>query len=116
MTGEGIDALLEAITLQAELLEIGAIIESAGHVVIESQLDRGRGPVATVLIQNGTLRQVTSSSPVNFTVACRPCSMTRAQLPRWQNQRNRWVLGLNGTPGAGDEFAVVTDERSARVG
>ena len=57
ITGEGIDSLLEAITLQAELLEIEAIKDApAQGVVIESQLDRGRGPVATVLVQNGTLR------------------------------------------------------------
>ena len=56
VTGEGIDALLEAVLLQSEILELKAVPEAAGRgVVIESRLDRGRGPVATVLVQNGTL-------------------------------------------------------------
>jgi translation initiation factor IF-2 len=58
MTGEGIDTLLEAVLLQAEILELKAVTEAPGRgVVIESRLDRGRGPVATVLVQNGTLKQ-----------------------------------------------------------
>ncbi|MFM8356439.1 MAG: translation initiation factor IF-2, partial [Gammaproteobacteria bacterium] len=58
LTGDGIDALLEALLLQAEILELRATADAPGRgVVIESRLDRGRGPVATVLIQNGTLRQ-----------------------------------------------------------
>jgi translation initiation factor IF-2 len=116
MTGEGIDALLEAITLQAELLEIGAIIEApAQGVVIESQLDRGRGPVATVLIQNGTLRQGDIVIAGEFHGRVRAMlndqgAATKVAEPAQPVE----VLGLNGTPGAGDEFAVVTDERSAR--
>ena len=116
MTGEGIDALLEAITLQAELLEIGAIIEAPGQgVVIESQLDRGRGPVATVLIQNGTLRQGDIVIAGEFHGRVRAMlndqgAATKVAEPAQPVE----VLGLNGTPGAGDEFAVVTDERSAR--
>ena len=116
MTGEGIDALLEAITLQAELLEIGAIVEApAQGVVIESQLDRGRGPVATVLIQNGTLRQGDIVIAGEFHGRVRAMlddkgAATKVAEPAQPVE----VLGLNGTPGAGDEFAVVTDERSAR--
>ena len=116
MTGEGIDALLEAITLQAELLEIGAIIEApAQGVVIESQLDRGRGPVATVLIQNGTLRQGDIVIAGEFHGRVRAMlddkgAATKVAEPAQPVE----VLGLNGTPGAGDEFAAVTDERSAR--
>jgi translation initiation factor IF-2 len=116
MTGEGIDGLLEAITLQAELLEIGAIIEApAQGVVIESQLDRGRGPVATVLIQNGTLRQGDIVIAGEFHGRVRAMlddkgAATKAAEPAQPVE----VLGLNGTPSAGDEFAVVTDERSAR--
>ena len=116
MTGEGVDALLEAITLQAELLEIGAIIEApAQGVVIESQLDRGRGPVATVLIQNGTLRQGDIVIAGEFHGRVRAMlddkgAATKVAEPAQPVE----VLGLNGTPGAGDEFAVVTDERSAR--
>jgi len=116
ITGEGIDSLLEAITLQAELLEIGAIVEApAQGVVIESQLDRGRGPVATVLIQNGTLRQGDIVIAGEFHGRVRAMlddtgSATKTALPAQPVE----VLGINGTPGAGDEFAVVTDERSAR--
>ncbi len=116
MTGEGIDGLLEAITLQAELLEIGAIVEApAQGVVIESQLDRGRGPVATVLIQNGTLRQGDIVIAGEFHGRVRAMlddtgGATKLALPAQPVE----VLGINGTPGAGDEFAVVTDERSAR--
>ncbi|MEC7414348.1 MAG: translation initiation factor IF-2, partial [Pseudomonadota bacterium] len=116
ITGEGIDSLLEAITLQAELLEIGAIVEApAQGVVIESQLDRGRGPVATVLIQNGTLRQGDIVIAGEFHGRVRAMlddtgSATKMALPAQPVE----VLGINGTPGAGDEFAVVTDERSAR--
>ena len=91
MTGEGIDALLEAITLQAELLEIGAIIEApAQGVVIESQLDRGRGPVATVLIQNGTLRQGDIVIAGEFHGRVRAMLDDKGAAARWQNQRNRW--------------------------
>ncbi|NCF33721.1 MAG: translation initiation factor IF-2 [Proteobacteria bacterium] len=116
MTGEGVDSLLEAITLQAELLEIGAIVEApAQGVVIESQLDRGRGPVATVLIQNGTLRQGDIVIAGEFHGRVRAMlddkgAATKVALPAQPVE----VLGINGTPGAGDEFAVVTDERSAR--
>jgi len=57
-TGEGVDALLDAVLLQAELLELTAVPESPGKgVVVESRLDKGRGPVATLLVQNGTLNQ-----------------------------------------------------------
>ena len=116
MTGEGVEGLLEAITLQAELLEIGAIIEApAQGVVIESQLDRGRGPVATVLIQNGTLRQGDIMIAGEFHGRVRAMlddkgAATKVAEPAQPVE----VLGLNGTPSAGDEFAVVTDERSAR--
>ena len=116
MTGEGVEGLLEAITLQAELLEIGAIIEApAQGVVIESQLDRGRGPVATVLIQNGTLRQGDIVIAGEFHGRVRAMlddkgAATKVAEPAQPVE----VLGLNGTPSAGDEFAVVTDERSAR--
>ena len=58
VTGDGIDDLLEAILLQAELLELRAVPDApARGVVVESRLDRGRGPVSTVLVQNGTLKQ-----------------------------------------------------------
>ncbi len=115
-TGQGINALLEATTLQAELLELTAVRDAPGRgTVIESRLDRGRGPVATVLVQNGTLRKG------DVIIAGECFGRVRAMM----NERGEAtdsaapsmpveVLGLNGTPGAGDSFSVVTDERKAR--
>ncbi|MDE0661861.1 MAG: translation initiation factor IF-2 [Gammaproteobacteria bacterium] len=115
-TGVGIDALLEAVTLQAELLELTAVPEAPGQgVVIESRLDRGRGPVATLLVQNGTLKRG------DVIVAGECFGRVRALT----NERGESVaaappsapvemLGLNGTPEAGDEFSAVTGERQAR--
>ena len=115
-TGEGIPTLLEAVLLQAEMLELKAVLDApARGVVIESRLDRGRGPVATVLVQNGTLHRG------DVVIAGEHHGRVRTML----NDQGRptesagpsapvEVLGLSGTPGAGDDFSVVTDERSAR--
>ena len=115
-TGEGIETLLEAITLQSELLELDAVASAPGQgVVVESRLDRGRGPVATLLVQNGTLK------PGDVVIAGECVGRVRAM----QNERGDAVreappsipvemLGLNGTPDAGDEFSVVSGERQAR--
>ena len=116
VTGEGIDDLLEAILLQAELLELKAVPDApARGVVIESRLDRGRGPVSTVLVQNGTLGQG------DIIIAGEYHGRVRAMLDDQGGQTSRAgpsqpaeVLGLSGTPAAGDSFSVVTDERSAR--
>ena len=116
ITGEGMDELLEAVSLQAELSELTAIIEApAQGVVVESRLDRGRGPVATVLIQNGRLRQG------DIVIAGEFYGRVRAMLDdTGESTREAGpsqpveLLGLNGSPSAGDEFAVVADERSAR--
>ena len=116
VTGEGIDDLLEAILLQAELLELRAVPDApARGVVIESRLDRGRGPVSTVLVQNGTLRQGDIIIAGEFHGRVRAMlddqgAQTREAGPSLPAE----VLGLSGTPGAGDSFSVVTDERSAR--
>lgn len=115
-TGEGIDSLLEAILLQAEIMELGAIQEAPGQgVVIESRLDRGRGPVATLLVQNGTLQQG------DIVIAGEAYGRVRAMLDdQGQNAKSAGpsqpveMLGLNGTPNAGDDFSVVADERRAR--
>ena len=116
VTGEGISALLEAVLLQAEILELKAMPDApARGVVVESRLDRGRGPVSTVLVQNGTLRRG------DVVIAGEHHGRVRTML----NDQGRQtecagpsepveVLGLSGTPGAGDDFSVVTDERSAR--
>ena len=115
-TGDGIDALLEAVILQSELLELSAVPEAPGQgVVIESRLDRGRGPVATLLVQNGTLKRG------DVIVAGECFGRVRALT----NERGENVgeappsapvemLGLNGTPEAGDEFSAVAGERQAR--
>ncbi|MCZ6656354.1 MAG: translation initiation factor IF-2 [Gammaproteobacteria bacterium] len=115
-TGEGIDALLEAILLQAEILELKAVADAPGRgVVIESRLDRGRGPVSTMLVQNGTLRKG------DIIIAGEHHGRVRAMFNEQGEQTEAVgpsqpieVLGLGGTPAAGDDFSVVTDERSAR--
>jgi len=115
-TGEGIDALLEAIVLQSELLELGAIQDApAQGVVIESRLDRGRGPVATVLVQNGSLNQGDIVIAGEFHGRVRAMLDDTGQPTQIAGPSQPVeVLGLNGTPGAGDDFAAVSDERSAR--
>jgi translation initiation factor IF-2 len=116
ISGDGIDDLLEAILLQSELLELGAVADGPGQgVVVESSLDRGRGPVATVLVQNGTLRKG------DIIIAGEHHGRVRAMLNERGEQVERAgpsmpveVLGLSGTPDAGDDFSVVGDERKAR--
>ena len=116
VTGDGLDNLLEAVLLQAELLELKAVPDApARGVVIESRLDRGRGPVSTVLVQNGTLRQG------DIIIAGEYHGRLRAMLDDQGAQTREAgpslpaeVLGLSGTPGAGDSFSVVTNERAAR--
>ncbi|OSP54643.1 translation initiation factor IF-2 [Pseudoruegeria sp. SK021] len=115
-TGEGLDELLENIALQAELLDLRANPKrSAVGAVIEAQLDVGRGPVATVLVQNGTLRQG------DIFVVGQQWGKVRALI---NDQGDRVteagpsvpveVLGLNGTPEAGDVLNVVDTEAQAR--
>ena len=115
-TGEGVEALLEAIVLQSELLELGAIEDApAQGVVIESRLDRGRGPVATILVQNGSLNQGDIVIAGEFHGRVRAMLDDSGQPTQIAGPSQPVeVLGLNGTPGAGDDFAAVSDERSAR--
>ena len=116
MTGQGLEELLEAIALQAEILELKANPERAAQgAVIEAQLDVGRGPVATVLVQKGTLRQG------DIFVVGEQWGRVRALI---NDQVDRIktagpsvpveVLGLNGTPEAGDVLNVVDTEAQAR--
>nr|WP_320136200.1 translation initiation factor IF-2 [uncultured Amphritea sp.] len=115
-TGEGIDALLDAVLMQAELLELKAIPEAPGRgVVVESRLDKGRGPVATLLVQNGTLKQG------DIVLAGLQYGRVRAMLDENGKPVKTAgpsipveILGLDGTPGAGDEFTVVSNEKKAR--
>ncbi|OOF51910.1 translation initiation factor IF-2 [Rodentibacter genomosp. 1] len=114
--GLGIDELLDAILLQSEVLELTAVKEGmASGVVIESYLDKGRGPVATILVQSGTLRK-------GDIVLC-GFEYGRVRAMRDENGKEIdeagpsipvEVLGLSGVPAAGDEATVVRDEKKAR--
>lgn len=116
LTGEGVDTLLEAIGLQAELLELKAIPDGpAKGAVIESRLDKGRGPVATVLVQGGQLKQ--GDILLTGTEFGRVRAMVDArgeQVMAAGPSEPVEILGLSGTPNAGDEATVVEDERKAR--
>jgi translation initiation factor IF-2 len=115
-TGEGVDALLEGILLQAELLELKAVEKGpAQGLVIESRLDKGRGPIACILVQHGTLRKG------DIIIAGQEYGRVRAML----NEQGKLVeeagpsipvevLGLSGVSHAGDEMTVVPDEKKAR--
>lgn len=115
-TGQGIPELLEAILLQSEILELTAYIDGPGRgVVIESRLDKGRGPVASVLVQNGTL------SVGDIVLAGHEYGRVRALIDEMgQSVKSAGpsipveVLGFNGVPEAGDEFVVVADEKRAK--
>jgi len=115
-TGQGIDALLEQVLLQAEVLELKAPTDAmAKGLVIEAQLDKGRGPVATVLVQSGTLRKgdvVLAGSSYGRVRAMldengRPADEAGPSIPVE-------IQGLTEVPQAGDEFMVLADERRAR--
>ncbi|MFA0572466.1 translation initiation factor IF-2 [Vibrio splendidus] len=114
--GTNIDGLLEAILLQSEVLELTAVKEGmASGVVVESRLDKGRGPVATVLVQSGTLNK-------GDIVLCGQ-EYGRVRAMRDENGKDIEtagpsipveILGLSGVPASGDEATVVRDERKAR--
>ncbi len=115
-TGDGVDNLLDAILLQAEVMELTAVKDGrASGVVVESSLDKGRGPVATVLVQQGTLKKG------DFIV----CGVEYGRVRALFNEAGQQVesagpsipvqlLGLSGVPDAGDDFIVVQDERLAK--
>jgi len=115
-TGEGIDALLEAVALQAELLELKAPVDvPARGVVIESRMDKGRGAVATLLVQGGELKRG------DMLLAGQSFGRVRAMTNELGKQVQEAgpstpveLLGLDSPPSAGEEFLVVTDERKAR--
>ncbi|AYN95962.1 MULTISPECIES: translation initiation factor IF-2 [Pseudomonas] len=114
--GTGVDELLEAILLQAEVLELTATPSAPGRgVVIESRLDKGRGPVATVLVQNGTLRQGDMALVgVNFGRIRAMLDENGKPIKEAGPSIPVEILGLDGTPDAGDELTVLTDEKKAR--
>jgi len=115
-TGQGIDTLLEQVLLQAEVLELRAPKDAmAKGLVIEAQLDKGRGPVATVLVQSGTLRRG------DVVLAGSSFGRVRAMLDEDGKPVNEAgpsipveIQGLTEVPQAGDEFMVLGDERRAR--
>jgi translation initiation factor IF-2 len=115
-TGQGVDELLDALLLQAEVLELKAVSEGrATGVVIESALDKGRGPVATVLVQEGSLQKG------DYLVCGVQYGRVRALFNETGTQVQAagpsipvQVLGLSGVPDAGDDFVVVADERLAK--
>jgi translation initiation factor IF-2 len=115
-TGAGIDDLLDGILLQSEVLELKAAVDGpARGTIVESSLDKGRGPVATVLVQSGTLRRgdiIVSGGEhgrvrAMFDEAGAPVEAAGPSIPVQ-------VLGLSGTPYAGDDVMTVADERRAR--
>ena len=115
-TGEGIDALLDAVLLQAEVLDLTAVAEGpAAGIVIESTLEKGRGAVATILITRGMLKQG------DAIVAGKEYGRVRNMLNEVGQKVERVgpsmpvsVLGLSGTPEAGDDMLVLDDERKVR--
>ncbi|OQW93977.1 MAG: translation initiation factor IF-2 [Beggiatoa sp. IS2] len=115
-TGQGINELLEAILLQAEVLELSTVFDEAARgVVIESRLDKGRGAVATLLVQSGTLRKG------DILLAGQEFGRVRAILDETGKPLEEAgpsvpveVLGLSNAPAAGEEAIVVNDERKAR--
>jgi len=115
-TGQGIDALLEQVLLQAEILELKAPIKApARGIVIEARLDKGRGPVATVLVQSGTLRRG------DVLLAGSAFGRVRAMTDEAGNNVQEAgpsipveIQGLSDVPAAGEEAAVLGDERKAR--
>ena len=115
-TGQGIDDLLESVLLQAEVLELQAAVDGpAKGVVIESSLEKGRGAVATVLVQQGTLKAG------DALLAGREFGRVRAMFDETGQPVKEagpatpvQVLGLSGTPMAGDDVVVLPDERKAR--
>lgn len=114
--GQNIDGLLEAVLLVSEVLELDAVPSAPGKgVVVESRLDRGRGPVATVLVQNGTLRKGdTVLAGLHYGRVRALINELGQQIDAAGPSMPVEIIGLDGTPDAGEEFTVVADEKKAR--
>ena len=116
LTGMGVDDLLDAISLQAEVMELTAPVKGPAHgTVVESRLDKGRGTVVTVLVQRGTLRKG------DIVVVGQEFGRVRALFNENGQQMDEAgpstpveLLGLSGTPASGDELQVAPDDRTAR--
>jgi translation initiation factor IF-2 len=115
-TGMGVDKLLEMLALETQILELKANPEGeARGVVIESELDKGRGPIATVLIQKGTLRKGDAFVTGIHYGRVRDLFNERGQIVESAGPSTPvLVLGMSGTPQAGDSFKVVHEEKEAR--
>ena len=115
-TGEGVDSLLDSISIQAEVLELKAVPSGpASGTVIEARLDKGRGPVATVLVQNGELQRgdmILTGHEFGRVRAMHDENSAEVSVAGPSIPVE--VLGLSGTPKAGDDMIVVADERKAR--
>jgi len=116
LTGDGVEQLLDALVLQSEVLELSAVSEgNASGTVVEASLDKGKGPVATILVQSGTLKRGDSFI----------CGQETGRVRAMFDENGKavdeagpstpvQVLGLSATPNAGDEMLVAADEKSAR--
>ena len=115
-TGEGIDQLLDSILLQAEVMDLSAVAEGPAHgLVIESSLEKGRGAVATLLIQGGTLKQGDMIiAGEEYGRIRNMFDETGSSIKEAGPSSPAVVLGLSKTPSAGDDFLVVKNERKAR--
>ena len=115
-TGEGVDKLLDAILLQAEVMDLKAVATGpAQGIVIESSLEKGRGAVATLLVQSGTLKQGDMIiAGEEYGRIRNMFDETGASIKEARPSMPAVVLGLSKTPGAGDDFIVVKNERKAR--
>jgi len=116
LTGDGVDKLLDALTLQSEVLELTAVAEGkASGLVIEAALDKGRGPVATVLVQQGVLKRGDILIAGSVTGRVRAMFDEDGQaLEEAGPSTPVQVLGLSSTPNAGDEMLVAADDKAAR--
>jgi len=116
ITGDGVDALLDAILLQAEVMDLTAVADGPAHgLVIESSLEKGRGAVATLLVQAGTLQQGDMIiAGEEYGRIRNMFDETGASIEKAGPSCPAVVLGLSKTPGAGDDFLVVKSERKAR--
>jgi translation initiation factor IF-2 len=115
-TGLGVDKLLEVLALETEILELKATPEGKAHgVVIEAKLDKGKGPIATVLVERGTLTKGNAFVTGIHSGRVRELYNERGQLVEKAGPSQPvLILGLTGTPQAGDSFRVVDDEKEAR--
>ncbi len=116
ITGEGVDDLLDAILLQAEVMDLKAVAEGPAHgIVIESSLEKGRGAVATLLVQTGTLKQGDMIiAGEEYGRIRNMFDETGTSIKEAGPSSPAVVLGLSKTPNAGDDFLVVKNERKAR--